>query len=199
LFIPSIVGWFKSKREAKKLNDFHKQIAALYQDGKLDENDIGSLDGLRDDIVDTYSEGKINEKHYESLKNEISILYEKIFRNRIKGLPKNNPSNKKALEEQLAQIKTELEYTYSEGKISEIQYVNLKDEISILYDKIFRKRIDDSLNDGSQKETMVKQFKEIGDELEYAYSEGKISQKHYDLLNKAILKLDNKEGNNNTH
>jgi hypothetical protein len=30
-------------------------------------------------------------------------------------------------------------------------------------------------------------------EIEYAYSEGKINEKHYDLLNKAISKLDGKE------
>ena len=86
LFIPSIVGWFKSKRDAKKLNYFHKQIASLYQDGKLDENDIEALDRLRNEIRDAYSEGKINEKHYESLRGEISTLYEEIFRKKIDAM-----------------------------------------------------------------------------------------------------------------
>ena len=33
--------------------------------------------------------------------------------------------------------------------------------------------------------------------VELAFSKGKINEKHYDLLNKAISKLDSKEGNNN--
>ena len=34
------------------------------------------------------------------------------------------------------------------------------------------------------------------DEVELAFSKGKLTDKHYDLLNKAILKLDGKESNN---
>ena len=84
LSIPSIVGWIKSTRDARKLNYYHTKIASLYgDDGKLDENDIEPLNRLRSSILDAYSKGKINEKHYESLKNETSILYEKIFRNRL--------------------------------------------------------------------------------------------------------------------
>jgi hypothetical protein len=134
LSIPSIVGWVKSKMDARKLNYYHKKIASLYgDDGKLDENDIEQLNRLRSSILDTYSKGKINEKHYESLKNETSILYEKIFRNRINDLlnnNNNNPSNKKTTEEQLAQIRNELEYAYSEGKINEKHYNLLNKKIS---------------------------------------------------------------------
>jgi hypothetical protein len=122
--IPSIIGWTKSKADIRKLNYYHKRIASLYRDGKLDKNDIEAIDRLRTNILDTYSNGKLNEKHYESLMDEISILYEKIF----------------------------------------------------------RKRVDDSLNDGSKKETTEEQLDKIETELEYAYSEGKINEKHYDLL-----------------
>ncbi len=84
LSIPSIVGWIKSKMDARKLNSYHKKIASLYRDdGKLNENDIKRLNLLRNSILNAYSEGKLNEKHYESLKNETSILYTKIYRNRI--------------------------------------------------------------------------------------------------------------------
>ena len=38
-----------------------------------------------------HSKGKINEIHYNSLKNEISILYEEIFKKRIESL--NNQSD----------------------------------------------------------------------------------------------------------
>ena len=67
LSIPSIVGWIKSKMDSRKLNYYHKKIASLYwDDGKLDENDIQPLNRLRNSILDAYSKGKINEKHYES-------------------------------------------------------------------------------------------------------------------------------------
>lgn len=82
---------------------------------------------------------------------------------------------------------------YSEGKISEVHHENLKNEISIRYDKIFRKRIGDLLVDVSKKETTEEQLKKIKTDLEYTYSEGKINEKHYDLLTKAISNLDGKE------
>jgi hypothetical protein len=139
--IPSIIGWAKSKRDVGKLNYFHKQIASLYDDGKLDEYDIEALDRLRSMVSDSYSEGKLNEKHYESLKGEISTLYEDLFRKKIATLDSSNNYSvvKKPIQQQLAQIR---------------------------------------------------------DEAELAFSKGKINEKHYDLLNKAVLKLDRKEGDN---
>jgi DNA-binding beta-propeller fold protein YncE len=137
LFIPSIVSWFKSKRDVKKLNYFHKQIASLYGDGKLDENDIEALDRLRKKIGDAYSEGKINDKHYESLKNEISTLYERIFRKRINDSVNNNGYSaiKKPRQEQLVEIRNDIEYAYSEGKINEKHYDLLTKAISNLDSK----------------------------------------------------------------
>jgi hypothetical protein len=58
------------------------------RDRQLDENDIESLDRLRGNIIDSYSKGKLNENQYESLRNEISTLYEEIFRKRINALNK---------------------------------------------------------------------------------------------------------------
>jgi hypothetical protein len=80
------------------------------------------------------SEGKINEKHYESLRNEISILYEEIFRKKI-DLLDSNPSNNKATQEQLSQIRNEAENAYSRGKISEKHYDLLNKAISSLESK----------------------------------------------------------------
>jgi len=75
---PSITGWIKSKADARKLNYYHKQIASLYRDdSKLDENDIEALDQLRSNIVDAYSKGKINDKHYDLLNKAISNLESK--------------------------------------------------------------------------------------------------------------------------
>jgi YVTN family beta-propeller protein len=143
LFIPSIVGWVKSKREAKKLKYFHRQIATLNGEGKLDENHIRKLDVLRGEIADAYSKGELNEKHYERLQGEISTLYEEIFRRKISTLFYINSGSvvKKPIQQQLAQIRNEVELSFSKGKLTE---------------------------------------------------------KHYDLLNKAISKLDSKDGNNSS-
>jgi YVTN family beta-propeller protein len=128
--IPTIIGWTKSKREARKLNYFHKQITFLYRDSKLDENDIGPVNRLRSDIVDEYSKGKLNEKHYENLRNEISILYKEILRKRIDALNNSNDlANKKTTDEKLAQIRDEIEYAYSEGKINDTHYTLLNKAI----------------------------------------------------------------------
>lgn len=130
--------------DSRKLNYYHKKIASLYwDDGKLDENDIQPLNRLRNSILDVYSEGKINEKHYESWKNETSILYEKIFRNRINDSLINNNylSNNKTTEKQLVEIRNEIEYTYSEGKINEKHYTNLVNNNSMLYQEVFKKKL----------------------------------------------------------
>jgi hypothetical protein len=88
--MPSIISWPRSKADARRLSYYYKQIISLYGDDKLDENDIETLNLLRSNIVDAYSRGKLDKKHYESLKNEISIVYEKIFRNRIDDSLNNN-------------------------------------------------------------------------------------------------------------
>jgi hypothetical protein len=134
--IPSIIGWARSKADVRKLNYYHKRISSLYGDGKLDENDIEPLNRLRTNIIDAYSKGLINEKHYESLRDEISILYEEIFRKKIATLDNNNYSVvKKPIQERLAQIRNEVEYAYSEGKINEKHYELLSKAISNLESK----------------------------------------------------------------
>jgi YVTN family beta-propeller protein len=135
--IPSIIGWTKSKRDVRKLNYYHKQIASLYGDGKLDENDIEALDRLRSRVSDAYAEGKINDKHYETLRGEISTLYEEIFRKKIATLDSNNNYSvvKKPIQQQLAQIRNEVELAFSKGKINEMHYDLLNKAISNLDSK----------------------------------------------------------------
>ncbi|HEX5978339.1 MAG TPA: hypothetical protein VFY68_13735 [Nitrososphaeraceae archaeon] len=69
--------------------------------------------------------------------------------------------------------------------------MGLCDFVSILYEKIFRKRIDDTLNNNNPaiEEPRQEQLAQIKNELEYAYSEGKINDKHYDLLNRIFSNL----------
>lgn len=83
------------------------------------------MDQLRGNIIDAYSRGNLNEKHYENLKNEMSVHCEKIFRRRIDDALNNsyNYSSKKIMTgEQLAQLRKEIKYAYSEGKINDKHY-----------------------------------------------------------------------------
>jgi YVTN family beta-propeller protein len=96
--LPTIIGSINSKKQSNVVSRYHQRIKSniKYDDDKIDEKDIKDLDERKDDIADDYSKAKINEKHYESLKCEISILYEKIFRKMINSL--DNPSNKETTE-----------------------------------------------------------------------------------------------------
>ena len=60
---------------------------------------------------------------------------------------------------------------YSEGKINNEQYTNLKTEISVLYEEIFKKRIVPS-NDN----------RILMEEIKDAYAKGMINELHYKLL-----------------
>ena len=62
--IPSIIGWIKSKRQAGKLDHYHNEIKKVYNDGKLDENDIIEVNKLRGNITHEYTKGKINNEYY---------------------------------------------------------------------------------------------------------------------------------------
>jgi YVTN family beta-propeller protein len=64
---------------------------------------------------------------------------------------------------------------YSEGKINNEQYTNLKTEISILYEEIYKKRIDSSVGN-------VVTLDKIKDDIEDAYAKGKLIEQHYKLL-----------------
>jgi hypothetical protein len=52
----------------------------------LDEADIKNLDKIKAGLVEDYSRGKINDNRYESIKNEISMLYEEIYDKKISSL-----------------------------------------------------------------------------------------------------------------
>ena len=41
------------------------------------------LDKLKYDIANDYAKGKISDKQYENMKNEISILYQEIYKKRV--------------------------------------------------------------------------------------------------------------------
>ena len=72
----------------------------------------------------------------------------------------------------------------------------MRGEISTLYEEIFRKKI--AALDGKNNYSVVKRptqerLAQVRNEIEYSFSKGKINEKHYDLLTKAISNLDDKE------
>jgi hypothetical protein len=119
--IPSIIGWIKAKRQGARVDHYYKRISCLYNDGKLDENDIEPLDRLKRDITDAYAKGKIGDQHYANLKNEISMLYEKIYKKRIDSL--NGKGD-------LDAVKNDITSAYAEGKINELHYNLINEKIS---------------------------------------------------------------------
>ena len=106
-------------------------IAFLYRDdGKLDENDIEPLNRLRSSILDAYSEGKLNERHYESLVNNISMLYQEVFKKEIDSL--NSLTNNEDKIKLLSKVHSDIEDAYSKEKVTEKHYNLLKEKISEL-------------------------------------------------------------------
>jgi YVTN family beta-propeller protein len=125
-FIPGIITWAKSKSHIRRLYDYHKRIDSLYSDGKLDVDDINSLDELNRNIGDSYARGKITDQHYTNLKNEISLLYGEVFKKRIDSL------NGKITNDDvrsLTEIKEVIEDAYAKGKISDQHYNLLNKKI----------------------------------------------------------------------
>jgi YVTN family beta-propeller protein len=76
---------------------------------------------------------------------------------------------------------------YSEGKINNEQFTNLKSEIAVLFEEIFRKRID-SIRE-LPNEDQSRSLDRIKDDIRDAYSKGKISELHFKLLNERIANM----------
>ena len=105
-----------------------KEIKHLYEDGKLDKNDIDSLDKLRDNITDEYTRGKINKEQFDKLADDISIRYQEIFRKEIDSVM-TAPSEEDK-EKELNEIKHDIEDACAKGKISELHYNLLNKKIT---------------------------------------------------------------------
>jgi hypothetical protein len=124
LLIPAAVGWFKSKKQTSRLNSFHQQMAFIHSDGKLDESDdTKRLNTLNKNISDSYSHGHINNEQYTNLKNEVSAAYQKIFKKRIESITNLNT-------EAVSKIKNDIKDAYGTGKITELHYKLLNEQIS---------------------------------------------------------------------
>ena len=71
--IPSIIGGIKTKRQERKLYSIHKKINQVWDDGRLDLNDVKLLEGLVGETEEAYARGKINNERYMNLKTDISV------------------------------------------------------------------------------------------------------------------------------
>jgi YVTN family beta-propeller protein len=182
---PTVIGWRKTKKQGSKLDHYHDEVKNLYNDGRLDRNDIGTLNILRDKITDEYTRGKINKEQYDKLGDEISINYREIFIKEIDSL--NNFSENDKVE-RLSEIRSNIEDTHAKGKIKDEYYTNLKKEISILYEEVFKKRID-SLNNLPENDK-VKLLDKIKDDISDAYSKEKVNELHYTLLKEKLSKYE---------
>ena len=122
--IPSIISWAKSKRQAGVVYEYHQRISRL---GTIDEGDVRSLNELNSDIANDYSKGKISDKQYENMKNEISVLYQELHK---KNIDSSNQSPEKLDVKELNNILSEIEDAYAKGKLNELHFTLLKDRIT---------------------------------------------------------------------
>jgi len=89
--------------------------------------------------------------------------------------------------ESLDVIKRDLSNSYSVGKLRNERYNILNNEISKLYREVFRKRID-FLNSLPANEDQLKLRNNIRSDLDNAYANEKLNEKHYTLLKNSLSK-----------
>ena len=176
LLIPAVVEWIKSKKQTSRLNSFHQQMALVYGDSKLDENDTNQLNLLNRNISDSYAAGKISNEQFTNLKNEISIAYQEIFKKRIGSITEQDLEN-------VNKLRNDITDAYSNGGLSKEHYTNLKNEISNTYQKIFKTRIESLIDSNTEDISKIK------NDIRDAYSDGKITELHFNLLNEKISDL----------
>jgi YVTN family beta-propeller protein len=82
-------------------------------------------------------------------------------------------------------LKTDIKNAYAEGKISEQHYNNLKGEASIVYTRAYKNKID-SLYGKVEGENNRIELDKIKNDITDAYTEGKITEQHYNLLKEEI-------------
>ena len=70
-------------------------------------------------------------------------------------------------------------------------YESLVNNISMLYQEVFKKEID-SLNSLTNNEDKIKLLSKVHSDIEDAYSKEKVTEKHYNLLKEKISELKRK-------
>ena len=74
---------------------------------------------------------------------------------------------------------------YAKGKLTDQQYTNMKNETSVLYEEIYKKKID-TINKYRDDSTRREFLNNIKDDITDAYAKGKLTDQHYTLLNAKI-------------
>jgi hypothetical protein len=114
------------------------------------------------------------------LKNEVSAAFQEFFKKKIDFVTDPNM-------EAVNKIKNDIEDAYNNGKLTREHYTNLKNEVSNTYQKIFKKRIE-SITDSN-----MEAINSLRNDIEDAYSDRKITELDYTLLNGKISRmLDNR-------
>jgi len=159
-----------------------KRIGSLKNIINYDEK-IKVLDEIQSDLNDIISKEKIDKEHYDSLKNEISILYQEIFKKQIHSTKTlfDNEDNTLKIEDELNKYITKITKIYTENKLNNEHYTNLKNQISMLYEELLRNQID-SIDKLAKEEEKVQRIKELKNKINDVYSKEKINEKHYNLL-----------------
>ncbi|HYV52443.1 MAG TPA: YncE family protein, partial [Candidatus Eisenbacteria bacterium] len=106
------------------------------------------------------------------------------YQNEIESLFDASKSDKN-ISSRLDDLSTNIKYSHIKGKINNQQYEDLKNETSILYEEILGRKID-SLGKGVVNADNEKALYAIKDDITEVYAKGKITETHYDLLNKKV-------------
>jgi uncharacterized membrane protein len=174
----------KTFNQRRRRRQYQKEDS-LYSDNKLDKQDIEKLDEMKYKTKIAYAKGKITEQQYEDLKKEISISYQEVYKGIIVSLKEPSTDGDSV---QLDEFRDDISYAYSKGKIAEQHYNNLKNEISLIYEEIYNRRIIslDGKFDYSTSNNVFQLLNGIKDDITDAYSKGKITEQHYNSLNNKI-------------
>lgn len=120
------------------------------------------------------------------LKSKTDIRKSNLHYNKIKSLYETG--NRDDLDiELLNKLRDELSDSFSKGKINQFHYSNLKEELSILYQEIFMKKID-TMDNGKETDLSLK-LKLIRD-IRDAYSKGRLTELHYNMLMNKISEME---------
>jgi YVTN family beta-propeller protein len=111
------------------------------------------------------------------------------YRKELKHMYKDGKLDNKDINS-LDKLRDTITDEYARGKISKEQFDKLLDDISISYQEIFKREIDSVMIVSSDKDK-EKGLNEIRDDIENACAKGKISELHYNLLNKRIESIVN--------
>ena len=120
------------------------------------------------------------------VKAKSDIRKSTFHHNKIKSLYEAGKRDNSDIE-LLNKLKDDLSDSFSKGKLNQFHYANLREELSILYQEIFAKQID-TMDDVKEIDFSYK-LKLIRD-IRDAYSKGKLTELHYNMLMNKISELE---------